>query len=49
MIGRAVHARYTWDVTAEERFERIERELTVTVQTPNGIAESQGIQAKTPR
>jgi len=41
------HARYTWDMTTEERFERIENELAVIVQAQHGIVESQRIQAET--
>jgi hypothetical protein len=34
-------------MTTEERFERIENELTVIVQAQHGIVESQRIQAET--
>jgi hypothetical protein len=40
MIGRAVHARYTWDMTTEERFERIEKALAATVEAQRIQAES---------
>jgi hypothetical protein len=45
--GDEGHARYTWDMTTEERFERIENELAVIVQAQHGIVESQRIQAET--
>jgi hypothetical protein len=47
MIGRAVRTRYTWDMRAEERFERIENELALIVLAQRGIVESQRIQAET--
>ena len=45
--GAWFHERYTWDMTAEERFERIENELAVIVQAQHGIVEAQRIQAET--